>query len=321
MGCAAEIISLDEVRASQQRPALRPHLHERFDQCLDEWETQLPEPQPTLAQMSETIWTLRPSLTAGVAQTIVEQTHQAERAQPSRRCATCERRLKARPSVSRTARPLVGDVEIERPYFYCRYGHWGTSPLDALLGLSSDQIQLDVQPAAIDLATEVSYERASSLFGRLSGIALSSERLHTFTKQVAEGLSVLEVAPSGDTIDQRVAQVAAGRFRRPVVGLGIDGAYVPSRPEQARGGRPGQARYRARRARWRHDWYEAKGVRFYLLDGDRLVHLLSWHQVQSEDDLGKAWKQVKDAGLIPEETVRLCVVGDGADWIWKHVQA
>lgn len=328
MGCAAEIISLDEVRASQQRQALRQKLHEHFDRWLDELETQLPEPQPTLAQVSETIWTLRQSLTSGVVQTIVEQTHQAERQQKSLRCATCERLLKARPAVSRTARTLVGDVEIERPYFYCRSCRLGTYPLDAVLGLNSGQIQLDVQQAAIDLATEVSYETASSLFGRLSGIEVSSERLHTFTNQVAEGLSVLEVmslgltlAPSRDAIDQRVAQVAAGRFRRPVLVLGIDGAYVPSRPEQARGRRPGPARYRARRARWRHDWYEAKGFRFYLLDGERIVHLLSWHQVQSEDELGKALKQVKDAGLIPQETVRLCVVGDGADWIWKHVQA
>ena len=79
MGCAAEIIALDEVRASQQRQALRQQLHERFDRWLDELETQLPEPQPTLAQVSETIWTLRQSLTAGVVQTIVEQSHQAER--------------------------------------------------------------------------------------------------------------------------------------------------------------------------------------------------------------------------------------------------
>jgi Uncharacterised protein family (UPF0236) len=321
MGYAAEVISLDEVRASQQRQALRQKLHEHFDRWLDELDTHLPEPQPTLAQVSETIWTLRQSLTSGVVQTIVEQTHQAQREQKSRQCATCERLLKARPPVSRTARTLVGDVEIERPYFYCRSCHLGTYPLDAVLGLSSGQIQFDVQQAAIDLATEVSYETASSLFGRLSGIEVSSERLHTFTNQVAEELSVLDVAPSRAEIDQRVAQVAGGHFRRPVLVLGIDGAYVPSRPEQARGRRPGQARYRARRARWRHDWYEAKGFRFYLLDGERIVHLLSWHQVQSEDELGKALKQVKDAGLIPQETVRLCVVGDGADWIWKHVQA
>jgi hypothetical protein len=25
--------------------------------------------------------------------------------------------------------------------------------------------------------------------------------------------------------------------------------------------------------------------------------------------------------LIPQETVRLCVVCDGAEWIWKHIQA
>jgi len=259
MGYAAEVISLDDVRASQQRQVLRQHLHERFDRWLDELETQLPEPKPTLAQVSETIWMLRQSLTAGVAQTIVEQTHQAEREQKALRCATCERLLNARPAVSRTARTLVGDVEIERPYFYCRYCHLGTSPLDAALGLSSAQIQLDIQQAAIDLATEVSYEMASSLFGRLSGIELSSERLYTFTNQVAKGLNVLDVTPSGAEIDQRVAQGAAGHFRRPVLVLGIDGAYVPSRPEQARGRRPGQARYRARRAQWRHDWYEAKG--------------------------------------------------------------
>ena len=55
MGCAAEIIAFDDVRASQQRQALRQHLHERFDQWLDKVEAQLPEADATLAQVSETI--------------------------------------------------------------------------------------------------------------------------------------------------------------------------------------------------------------------------------------------------------------------------
>lgn len=145
--------------------------------------------------------------------------------------------------------------------------------------------------------------------------------MHAVTRQGAAGLRVVEVAPSREEIDRRVAQGAAGRFRRPVLVLGIDGAYVPSRPESARGRRPGQARYRARRARWQHAWREAKGFRFSLLDGERIVHVLSWHQVQNEHDLGEALQQVQDAGLIPEEAVRLCVVCDGAEWIWKHVRA
>lgn len=288
MGCAAEVIALDDVRASHQRQALRHQLHERFDQWLNMLESQLPETEPTLAQLSETIWALRQELTGGVAQTIVDHRHQAELCRAHVPCASCECLLPARPAAPRTVSTLVGDIELERPYFYCRSCRQGAYPLDNVLGLHAGRIQLDLQQAAVDLVTEVSYETASTLFGRLSGIPVSSERLHTFTHQVAAGLSVLDVAPSRDEIDRRVAQVAMGRLRRP---------------------------------RWRHEWREAKGFRFYLLDGDRIVHVLSWHQAQSEDDLGQALKQVKDAGLIPQESVRLCVIGDGAEWIWKHVQA
>ena len=128
--------------------------------------------------------------------------------------------------------------------------------------MSAGRLQRDVQQAAVDLATEVPYETASMLFGRLSGITVSSERMHTVTHQVAAGLGVVEVAPSREEIERRVAQVAAGRFRRPVLVLGIDGAFVPTRPESARGRRPGQARHRARRAQWRHEWREAKGFVF-----------------------------------------------------------
>jgi len=41
---------------------------------------------------------------------------------------------------------------------------------------------------------------------------------------VAEGLTVLDVMPSRDEIERRIAEVAAGRWRRPVLVLGIDGA-------------------------------------------------------------------------------------------------
>ena len=132
--------------------------------------------------------------------------------------------------MSRTAQTMIGDIEVPRPYFYCHHCHRGRYPLDEVLGLSAGRMQLDVQQAAVDLATELPYETAATLFGHLSGMTVSSERMHTLTNRAAEGLSVLEVAPSRDEIDQRVAQVATGRFRRPVLVLGIDGAYVPSRP-------------------------------------------------------------------------------------------
>jgi hypothetical protein len=133
---------------------------------------------------------------------------------------------------------MLGDIKLERPYFYCRSCHRGRYPLDDALGLQTGRLQRDVQQAAADLAIELPFDTASTQFERLSSIGVSSERMHTLTHRIAAGLSVLEVAPSRDEIDQRVAQVATGRVRRPVLVLGIDGAYVPSRPESARGRRP-----------------------------------------------------------------------------------
>jgi hypothetical protein len=127
------------------------------------------------------------------------------------------------------------------------------------------------------------------------------------------------VAPSREEIERRIEERAAGRFRRPVLVLGIDGAYVPTRPASARQRQSGQRHCRARRASWRGQWRDAKGFRFSLIDDERIVPLLSWHQVHNEEQLGEALKQVKEAGLLPEDQVRLCVVCDGASWIWKHV--
>jgi len=321
MGCAAKVISLDEGRARQHWDTLRQHLHDRFDQWLDGLEAQLPEPKPTLVEVSETIRALRQQLTGGLAETIVQHTHPEEQSRAHLTCPTCERLLAARGPVHRRVETMIGGIELERPYFYCRVCRQGNYPLDEALGLSAGCIQRDVQQATAQLVTELPYETSSTLFGALSGVPVSSERMHTLMNQVAEGLTVLDVAPAREEIERRVAEVSAGRFRRPVLVLGIDGAYVPTRPEHARGRRPGQARQRARRALWQGQWRDAKGCRFYLLDGDRIVHLLSWHQVQNEAQLGETLKQIKDAGVIPEEKVRLCVVCDGAEWIWKHVQA
>jgi len=204
----------------------------------------------------------------------------------------------------------------------------GVYPLDEALGLTPGRAQLDVQKAAARLVVETAYDEAQALFHELTGVHLGSERMHTLTNRVAEDLSVLEVmslgltlVPSREQIDERIAQVSAGKWRRPVLVLGIDGAFAPTRPESARGRRPGQRRQRARRPPWKGQWREVKGFRFYLIDGERIVHLISWHQIQHEAELAEALKAVKEANLIPEDRVRLCVICDGASWIWEHVQS
>ena len=51
------------------------------------------------------------------------------------------------------------------------------------------------------------------------------------------------------------------------------------------------------------------------------MQVLSGHQGQQAQALGEALQQGKDAGVMPEEAVRLWGVCAGAEWIWKHGQA
>lgn len=133
---------------------MRHQLHARFDQWLDALAPNVPEAPSTFAQLREAIWALRPSLTAGVAQTIVEHTHQDEHRRQDLRCDTCQRLLTARPAVPRTVDTLIGPIEVPRPYFSCRYCRLGRYPRDEIRGLRAGRMQLDVQQAAAELAIE-----------------------------------------------------------------------------------------------------------------------------------------------------------------------
>jgi hypothetical protein len=94
---------------------------------------------------------------------------------------------------------------------------------------------------------------------------------------------------------------------------------VPLRPESARGGRPGRKTQRATRAPGPGEGHAAKGFRCSLVAGGRSVHLLSWQQGQSHEELFAAREQLKAASLIPEERVRLGVIAAGAAGSWARL--
>ena len=163
------------------------------------------------------------------------------------------------------------------------------------------------------------HRRAAELLDELTDASMSDCVIHEVLQQTGS-LDVLQVCPDAADIQDRIAQAAAGRKWRPIVVLAIDAADVPSRPQTAKGTRPGRKKSRARRRRWQGEYHEAKGFRFYLIDDERIEQLISWHQMGNEQAFGAALRQVKEAGLIPEDQVRLCAIGDGAPWIWKWVE-
>jgi len=225
-------------------------------------------------------------------------------------CPHCHRRIKARAEkVKREVTTLIGPVILYRPYFYCKACRYGFYPLDEALGLSDRKIQADVQEIEAWLTSEMPYETAADTIKRCAGIDLSNHHGHDVTNEIAQDLGVLDVCPDKDEIHSKIEELSAGRFRRPILMIGLDGAHAPTRPEPSpRKGKRGKG-----------EWQEVKGFRLYLLAGDRINHLISWHQIKDDKELAADLLKIKDAGLILEDKVRICVIGDGAPWIWNRM--
>jgi len=323
---AATILSIETYRQEALETRFRERLHRELDKWLDRMEEVMDknDKPSNLWDITQEIRNQREELMGSIAKEWIERKYSSYLHQEYADCPICGRSLKRHALSERTLETMIGEIPISRPYFYCTTCSYGFYPLDESLGLSSGRKQYDIQEAAADLAKEVPYEKASMLFEKLSGIPMSDHLMHDVTNAVGDGLDVLDVSPTLEEIKARIhevsQEVSVGRKWRPIMVLGIDGSDVATRPESAKGKVSGRKKERARRKGWKGEWREAKGFRIYLVDGDRIVHLISWHQVQNEEELAASLKRVKDAGLIDETLVRLCVIADGALWIWNRVK-
>jgi len=131
---------------------------------------------------------------------------------------------------------MVGAVTVERPYFYCTPCRHGFYPLDEALGLSDHVKQMDIQEAGCELALDMPYEQATQYLDKWTDASISDCVLHDLIGEIGQDVTVLDVCPTREEIQQRIAQVGAGHKWKPILVLGIDGAAVPTRPDTARHG-------------------------------------------------------------------------------------
>jgi hypothetical protein len=178
------------------------------------------------------------------------------------------------------------------------------------LGLSKRKIQPDVQELEAWLAAETTYETASETLQRCTGIQASNHHIHDVTNEIAQDLQILDVCPGKEGIQRQIDTISEGKFRRPILMIGLDGAHAPTRPEPSPRNEP----------RGKGEWKEVKGFRMYLLGSERIIHLISWHQIKNDKELAADLLRIKQAALIPEKKVRICVIGDGAPWIWNRMK-
>jgi hypothetical protein len=317
----AAVRSCEETRQTFAKTRARQPLHAYVDAWLDTLEAHMSDDPPSLEEVTQAVFALRQELTGKITEALVDQRQARVLYQRTRSGPHGQRVLPTRPAPPRTGHPMVGEVSLARPYFYCMHGQQGCAPLDDALQLSERRQPWDRPKAAARLAVAVPVETAQELFAELTGLSWSDPTVHEVAGALSHEVGVVEVRPTAAALARRVAEMAAGKTWRPVLVLAVDGAFVPTRPAQAQEPATGRRRTRATRAGWPGEWKEAQGFRVYLVDQQRLVPLLSWYQVGRDDDVGEALRRVQEAGLVPEDQVRLGVLGDGAQWIWNQVKA
>lgn len=298
---AAKVFPIDNT-ANIWKDELFEYLDLRLDQIAERM------PMNKIEDITDSIFRNKSEILGQIALGFIKKNHSDLLDQEYCDCPKCNKKLKAwNKKAKRTVESLGGCFDLYRPYFYCKNCSFGFYPLDEALGLASSPKQYDIQNLEAWLSSELPFQTAAEAFQRCTSDKLSGDHMFEITNRIGNNLDILDVCPDKDEIMQKIDELSKGKFRRPVMMIAIDGAHTPTRPEPSPWkGKRGKGEYK-----------ENKGFRLYLIDDDRIVHLISWHQVQDESEFTRGLSIIRDAGLIPEDKVRLCIIGDGAPWIWK----
>jgi len=180
--------------------------------------------------------------------------------------------------------------------------------VDEALGIAPEVHQYDVQDAITVAAARVPYEEAADLVQRLTGVSVSAHLGHATLTTVAQTATLELVIPDREEIERRIEQARGPSGQAPVLVVTGDGAKAPVRPKAPRKGKRGEGGYR-----------EVRGVRLYLLDtDDEIIPIASWHQIQNAQAFRNDVARI--AERVPQDRVRICLLADGAEWVWTALK-
>lgn len=263
----------------------------------------------TLKEMSDLFQGKKQEIASSMLQEFIQGKYASLLEQTHAECSECGKSIRKRNDSSRIVETLLGAVEISRPYFYCRDCKLGFSPLDQELEFSPRRKQDDLQQIALEFMAEMPFERASELFEKSTGVPFSDHRMHDLLSSFVDETTAEEVIPSAEEIARRIDEATTSEKRRPVLVVTMDGAHTKIRPPGGRKDKRGAGSYK-----------EVKGFRIYMLAKDRIIQIASWHQHTDEpEQITEALKLA--ASRIPQDRVRIGLIGDGAHWLWNSMKA
>lgn len=265
-------------------------------QCVD-------APNNTLFEIIEKIRDKYPSIDSELVQIIIQG--ELDKHVTSLKCPCCSARVHKKYANKKECATTIGTVSISCPYYVCPKCKAIKTPYEDVLNLRDGKYQYDIQKIATLFGANETFEEAAEMMNEIYRFDISADTVHRLANQVASEVNLVEIIPTAKEVTQLIEDISKDSHRRPVLVFSADGAMVPTRTSEK--GQP-------------HCWREAKGIRGYLLDKDKIAHLLSWHQISNINEFKEFLADLRGQGIIPLDKVRLCFVGDGADWIWDCVK-
>lgn len=286
----------------------RDKAHQAVDKFVDQLAPKLLQDEPlTLREISDAFQEHKAELFGAILQDFIQMHHLEKCEQTVCDCPECGRSLVKKRDSSRRIDTRQGSSLIERPYFYCPGCRKGFSPVDESLELASRKKQYDLQQLALEYLAEMPFERAGELFEKTTGISFSDNRLHSLFAEFTDQMTIEDVIPTAEEIERRIDDLPKSGNRRPILAVASDGAHMPTRPAGGKDAKRGPGEYR-----------EAKGFRIYAIGRDSMVQIASWHQIQNADEFARDLNSA--ASRIPIDKVRVCLLGDGASWVWRCME-
>jgi len=249
---------------------------------------------------------------------VVEQQLNADHSDftgPSRPCS-CGRSARY---VDRRAKPfqtVLGELRLERTYYYCAACQQGFCPRDPQLGMEDTSLSPAVTRMIGTVGALVSYQEGSGLLRELAGLEVGVKQV----ERTAEALGAEVAEDEG----QQVEVETEGPLPHTLY-LGLDGTGIPMRREEL-AGRVGKQRDGSAQTRevkvcaiWSAESRDAEGLP--RRDEGSVSYSAAIETAASRDTDSQAEftqrveREAKRRGFT--QAPRQVVIGDGAPWIWN----
>lgn len=281
----------------------KDQFNKHFDGIFDSIYDAIDVPHLSLFQIVEQIKNFKFAIDSKLVQIIIQ--NKLDHHFADFRCPDCGKSLKTKYSQLRETVTTIGTLSLSCPYLHCPACKSNHTPYEDALNLKKGKYQHDVQKIAARMASSETFEESAEMLNEIYRFGISSDTVHALTNDLADEVNLTEILPTADELLKIINKISKGEKRRPVFVFTADGAMLPIRTEKLH---------------TPNCWKEARGIRGYLLDRDRIVHVLSWHQIASKQEFLQYLIEIRDKNLLPPDKIRLCFIGDGAEWIWDLVK-